>query len=314
MDKPFKTLDEQVELLRRRGMGCGSHAQLLLLREGYYAVVNGYRLPFLDPAASGRAGDDRFLPGTSLDDVHALFCFDRELRAATFFRLMSIEGLMRSVLSYVFCNRHRQTEAYLRPQSYSRQRDYLRGEASFEGDLEWMINTLEHRARGVEAQGGAGATASPERRDARPDARVAHYQQNHDGVPLWVLFNELTFGNLKYFYALMRREEQEEATGRLWEACERGGTSPLTRKGVFHDLEELVAVRNTCAHGERLYDYASEETGHRSYRELLGVMGRYLTPAEEAKLRSEVEALAKRYLHEHPRLERALVGVALGRA
>ena len=313
MDKPFKTLDEQVELLRSRGVSCGSHARQLLLREGYYAVVNGYRLPFVDPVATRRAGDDRFLPGTRLDDVHALFCFDRELRATTFYRLMSIEGLMRSVLSYVFCNRHRQIEAYLRPQSYSRQRDYLRGEASFEGDLEWMINTLEHHARGVEAQGEAASHGVADQRNGAMDVRVAHYRQNYDGVPLWVLFNELTFGNLKYFYALMRREEQEEVTSRLWEACEREGTSPLTRRGVFHDLEELVAVRNTCAHGERLYDFSSEESGHLSYAELLGVLDRYLTPSEGARLVSEVRALAERYLREHPRLERTLRASVLGR-
>ena len=43
MDKPFKTVEEQVALLESRGMATDSNTPDILLREGYYSVVNGYK-------------------------------------------------------------------------------------------------------------------------------------------------------------------------------------------------------------------------------------------------------------------------------
>lgn len=80
MDKPFKTIEEQVELLEARGVATDDGTPEVLLREGYYSVVNGYKEPFVDKEKSESAKDDRYLPGTSFADIYALFMFDRELR------------------------------------------------------------------------------------------------------------------------------------------------------------------------------------------------------------------------------------------
>ena len=45
MDKPFKTIEEQVELLEARGVATDDDTPEVLLREGYYSVVNGYKAP-----------------------------------------------------------------------------------------------------------------------------------------------------------------------------------------------------------------------------------------------------------------------------
>ncbi|MCH4082688.1 MAG: hypothetical protein LKE92_11325 [Atopobiaceae bacterium] len=57
--KPFKTIDEQVEILRSRGLGISdqNRAAAFLLRENYHAVVNGYKDAFLDLEASNLAGE-----------------------------------------------------------------------------------------------------------------------------------------------------------------------------------------------------------------------------------------------------------------
>lgn len=80
MDKPFKTIEEQVELLEARGVATDDGTPEVLLREGYYSVVNGYKEPFVDKEKSESAKDDHYLPGTSFADIYALFMFDRELR------------------------------------------------------------------------------------------------------------------------------------------------------------------------------------------------------------------------------------------
>ena len=80
MDKPFKTIKEQVELLEARGVATDDDTPEVLLREGYYSVVNGYKALFIDKEKTESAKDDRYLPGTSFADIYALFMFDRELR------------------------------------------------------------------------------------------------------------------------------------------------------------------------------------------------------------------------------------------
>ena len=292
MNKSFRSIDEQVEILHLRGISTTAETRTILLREGYYAVVNGYKLPFIDEAATKAAGDDRFLPGTSFDDIYAFFCFDRDLRALVFRHLMTVEAMMRSVLSYSFCEAHRGIEDYLHRSCYTSAHEYLRDEESFEGDLDWMINTLEHHARGVE--GDTSIT----------DVRVSHYRRQYDGVPLWVLFNELTFGNLKYFYALLRKNEQNAVCNRIWEACGHTGSSPISRGGILLDLDEMVAVRNICAHEERLYNYSSES--ETNLGTLLKKMGLYLAESDHARLISGATRLSNTCSVQNQPIARAL--------
>ena len=145
MNKSFRSIEDQIRILNARGVSTTPETRMILMREGYYAVVNGYKLPFIDVRASERAEDDRFLSDTSFDDIYALFRFDRDLRALVFRHVMTVEATMRSILSYCFCEVHRGTEDYLRRGCYTTPREYLRGEDEFEGDLDWMSGGREAR-------------------------------------------------------------------------------------------------------------------------------------------------------------------------
>ena len=56
--KPFLTIEEQVELLKKRGVETTEDTGAVLLREGYYSIVNGYKKPFIDESASKAAKAD----------------------------------------------------------------------------------------------------------------------------------------------------------------------------------------------------------------------------------------------------------------
>lgn len=82
--KPFKTIDQQLEMLRGRGLeiadpdACSAY----LLTNNYYSVVNGYKALLLDP---DRTNQDRevYREGTDLMHLVLLHKFDRMLRTAT---------------------------------------------------------------------------------------------------------------------------------------------------------------------------------------------------------------------------------------
>ena len=283
-DKPFTTVEEQVRILTRRGLICDDFTDDELLRDGYYAIVNGYKAPFLDKAAGAAAGEDRYVEGARFEDLYGLFSFDRNLRSATFRYLNMVETLMRSLMSYSFCEVHKPTEAYLKPTCYTPQAHYMRDESRYEADLNWMINTLEYHARGVEEDspdGGDGA-----------DVRVAHYRDNHGGVPLWVLMCELTFGNLKYFYALMRREEQQAVCRRVGRICRGSEDAAPTPRELLDDLELMVNARNVCAHGERLYN-AKMGNDRRGACDLMKTMVGYLVDTDRANYLSMVKHIVE---------------------
>ena len=48
MDKPFKTIEQQMAILRSRNMDVDPAYAGVLKREGYYSVVNGYKALFLE--------------------------------------------------------------------------------------------------------------------------------------------------------------------------------------------------------------------------------------------------------------------------
>lgn len=84
MDKPFKTIEEQVALLESRGISTDENTAAALMREGYCSIINGYKAPFLDSELSNAANDDRYVEGTSFSDIYLLFLLDRRLRELTF--------------------------------------------------------------------------------------------------------------------------------------------------------------------------------------------------------------------------------------
>lgn len=289
MDKPFRTISEQVRLLEARGVTTDEATPAILLREGYYAVVNGYGKAFLDEDATARAGDDRYRAGTRFADIHHLFRFDRELRALTFRAIMSVEGTLRSVLSHTFCEHHRSSEAYYNRHCYTTAKHYLRGPKQYEGDLEWMISTFRHHAEGH---------AADERQQGERDgtnARIAWYRKRYDAIPLWVLCSDLTFGNLRYFFALMREQEQRAVCARMAEVC--GTTAdglPIEPASMLRDMETLSELRNDCAHVERIYDARFGEEA-RPYPQMVDVLAAFLAADDEAWLRASVTELVSRF-------------------
>ena len=82
--KPFKTYEQQVGILRQRGMLVGSqeHAVHVLERVSYYRL-SGYYYSFRRLAGNGQRSDT-FVPGTVFEDIVALYEYDRNLRSIAF--------------------------------------------------------------------------------------------------------------------------------------------------------------------------------------------------------------------------------------
>ena len=86
--KTFKTLDEQIEILKSRGLEINDidRAKDVLLRENYF-FLSGYRHLF------NRSWKDiNFMEGTTFEELYAMFLFDRKMRNIFFKNLLIIEN------------------------------------------------------------------------------------------------------------------------------------------------------------------------------------------------------------------------------
>ena len=77
MSKPFKTLDEQISILKSRGLIIPDEeaAKLSLLCNNYYNVINYYSKFFMV------GGADNYLPDVSFNEILSVYYFDKEIKS-----------------------------------------------------------------------------------------------------------------------------------------------------------------------------------------------------------------------------------------
>ena len=82
-------------------------------RESYYAIVNGYKKPFLDYETMKASRSDVFKACVEFRWMYDLFMFDRDLRIITFNYLTRAEAVVKTSVVYSFCQNHQEESAYL---------------------------------------------------------------------------------------------------------------------------------------------------------------------------------------------------------
>lgn len=244
-DKPFKTLDELLDGLKRRNVIIEDweFAKRILGRESYYAVINGYKDPFIDHKETVLRGEDYYKDGTTFNDFWMFYQVDVTLRSRTRDILMVAEAAMKTATVYSFCYYHRQPDAYLDPASYIPITDYPY-KKSYTRSLIRLLNVLQ------------SIYDNKQKKDY-----VSHYINHHGCLPLWVASKALTFGNVGAFFNLQKRNVQNAVCINLQNALGLPKNA-IGIKDVRRAYDVLPEFRNICAHKERLY---CAEVGREKY-------------------------------------------------
>ena len=80
------------------------------------------------------------------------------------------------------------------------------------------------------------------------DPSIAHYLKKYGYVPLWVLNNILTLGQISKFYSIMKQPDRQQIS-KIFH---------ITDNQLESILFYLSAVRNFSAHGNRLYCFRTK--------------------------------------------------------
>lgn len=172
--KPFKTIDEQLDLLISRGLIVNDrdNALNILSRTNYYRF-SAYSLTLRQ--------DDHFYEGVTFDNIYELYRFDDCIRKIIYTYSQYVEISMRSFIAYEHAKKYG-------PLGYMES-------SNFESPFYFadFINKLA-----VEI-------------DKSDDVFVYHYKKDKNSVfPIWVAIECCTFGNLSKMFKNMKTSDRTE--------------------------------------------------------------------------------------------------------
>ncbi len=221
--KIFKTIDEQIEILRSKGMVFEDYdkAREILLRENYF-FLNGYRSPFL------MNGTKRFIEGTTFDELYSLFTFDRFFRNIIFKNVLIVENNYKSIYSYVLSKKYGYKEKdYLNINNFDRSKEKNRQINDLLRKLKRQIriNGYQHQA-------------------------TSHYINNYGYIPMWVGVKVLSFGLMSELFTILKSEDRKEIADYY----------NLSPEKIENYMSILANYRNLCAHEDILFNHETQKT------------------------------------------------------
>ena len=216
-NKPALTVEQQLDLLLRRGMTVADRSVALQhLEHISYYRLRAYWLPNEVPAASD--GDHAFRADTRFETIIDLYSFDRKLRLLALDAIERVEVSLRTRWAYVLALRYG-PHAYLDAALFRKPTQHAKCLTRLQEELERNHETF-----------------------------VLHYKRKYSAPelpPLWGICELLTFGQLSLWFGNLAESAARVEIARPYEVDEQ-----IISSFAHH----LSYVRNVCAHHMRLWN------------------------------------------------------------
>ncbi len=227
--KDFKTIDEQIELLKSRNLIIPDveKAKKYLLTQNYYNIINGYASYF------PRNGEV-YTNGTTFDEITHLYIYEQEIKHSIFKAILCMENHLKAVFSYHFAHAYNNTPyAYLNISCYDPEKTLS------------VIPTITKITRILTAK------------QKHADSSISHYMKNYKNVPIWVLANYLEFGNVRYMLNASHISIQNAVAKDMYSFIREhvNTDESFSPEIMLSFIENINDVRNICAHNNRLLGY-----------------------------------------------------------
>lgn len=238
--KVFASHDEQLTILQNRGLTVPDKAaaKRILSRENYYALIDGYKEPFLErDERINPYGLEQYRAGTEFGHIYALYRFDRELRMLLLNELLKFEKNIKSKIAYRFSEKFKEKDSFLEAGNYS-------PDSQHHHERDRIISTLYNLIK------------SHKKRDRVRYPAIREFFDKHRNVPLWVLVNFLSLGQIINFYQVIDEELRERiARDFAEEFSEEHWQVRLKSSELDAILSVAFPYRNKSAHEEVLYRF-----------------------------------------------------------
>jgi len=236
MKKEFKTLDEQINIFKAKGLKVDNpkYAKDVLFRENYF-FLNGYRHLFMKSNV-----DRRYIDGSTFEELYSMFLFDRTLRNILFKNILIIENNIKSIISYQLSSKYGYREKeYLVPKNFTANKEKSRQ----------VVDILKKMKRQINF-------------NASQHSATSHYVNNYGYIPLWVLVKVLSFGIVGELYSILKKEDQMSIAD----------IYGLDVDTLANYLTILSNYRNLCAHEDIVFcNKTQRELEDNVYHKLLNI-------------------------------------------
>ena len=196
-------------------------AEAKLKECGYFNIIGGYKVPFINPSTR------KYVNNTTFDDIYALYQLDIQLKKLFLSYLCQIERRVAISIAYAFSEEHESSQLeYLDKDNYNNV-------PSNSAKIEKLVKVLKR-------------TINDDKHEY-----INHHRNIKGNVPLRILVNALTIGNISSLYALSKHSVRSKVSHNF---------AHVNEKELEQYLKVLVMFRNMCAHNERLFSsYAHSE-------------------------------------------------------
>lgn len=221
-----KTVEEQISLLQSRGMIINDieKAKEILLDVGYYRL-GFYWFPFELDYPQKHHRTHKFKYGTNFDNAVKLYYFDFNLRNILLKPLSRIEIAFRTKVVYYVSNKY--------PNSPT-----------------WFVDT--NVVSNLQARSFEGKVYK-QILDKTPVIALHHRHHINDKfAPAWKTLEFMTFGEVVHLYKSIKDENLKLKIANIF---------GIKKLPTFENYLNLITdLRNTCAHGNVLYDFTPEKS------------------------------------------------------
>lgn len=234
--KDFKTLDEQIDILKSRGLVINNEtrAKEYLLSQNYYNLINGYANFF------PRSGEN-YTDSTNFNEITSLYVFEREFKQTLLLAILEAETHLRSIFAYRFAEMYQnEPYAYLNIKCYE-QNKILSATKTISNLSQTILNHNKYHKNGS----------------------IAHYVKKYNHVPIWVLINYVNFGELRHLLLHTKKDLQnnvaKDFTGFINQNIP-DNTEPFPPETLNSFLDNMNEIRNICAHNNRLLGFRCRQS------------------------------------------------------
>ena len=226
-DKSFKTIDEQIEILRSRGLKIydETKAKNFLMRNNYYRI-SGYSLTL--------RRNDIFFKTANFQNIVDIYNFDHELRHIILKYIEIIEVNMKSVYAYEFTRVHGPV-GYLDNNFFSDKTKY---NSIIDKSEKQKNQRLPH------------------------EAYLKHFIHDlNEDIPLWAYVDLLTISDISILYSISEKNIKDAVAREFGLAMNKGSII------LGNYMHSMTIIRNLCAHGSRIYNRLFEQKPSLSSKE-----------------------------------------------
>lgn len=244
MEKTFKTIEEQINILKGRNLIINNDAIATdIFYNNYYYLINGYKDLFINE----KAKEEKFQDHVTLEEIYSLYQFDSNIRISFLKYILIIERKIDTYIAYEFSKSYGHKN-YLKEDNFENTKANTR-------KIQKLIKDINDKIA---------------KQYDNSNRMICHYIEKHGYIPLWVLIRILSFGDVSKFYRLMKQKEANAVSKRF----------NVQYKVLRTYLINLAIVRNICAHDEKLYDvrlkYKTPSTIYHDKMKISKISGNYI--------------------------------------